>query len=379
MEYYPVMVIGGGLAGLNAARLLHRAGIDFKLFEARERLGGRILTADANGEPADAGFDLGASWFWPHTQSSIRDLVAELGLGTFPQYSEGDVIFHRMSRETPRRFTVANNQPEPEARRLAGGNYALISALAAGLSADSIQCNTRLRRVEIEDQRVISTLINAQGSAYQVAASHIMLAMPPRLIEATVEFSPLPDAQTLQRWKNTPTWMAPHAKFFAVYDRPFWREAGLSGSAQSMAGPLLEIHDATTASGEAALLGFIAMPAAQRKKVGTQTILTAATQQLKLLFGNEAASPRHVFIKDWAEDSFTATSDDWVGGGVIETGSDAWLNSEWRHFISLAGSEVSRTEPGFLAGAITSSTHAVTELLNRSSFMSSSEPFTPES
>lgn len=30
---------------------------------------------------------------------------------------------------------------------------------------------------------------------------------------------------------------------FAIYDRPFWREAGLSGTAQSMVGPLAEIHD----------------------------------------------------------------------------------------------------------------------------------------
>ena len=57
-------------------------------------------------------------------------------------------------------------------------------------------------------------------------------------------------------WQETATWMAPPAKFFAVYDRPFWRKAGLSGTAQSFVGPLGEIHDATTASGKAALFGF---------------------------------------------------------------------------------------------------------------------------
>ncbi|MDU6080292.1 MAG: FAD/NAD(P)-binding protein, partial [Pantoea sp.] len=133
MKYFPVVIIGGGVAGLNAARLLHRAGVDFALFEARDRLGGRVLSANQEGEPAEKGFDLGASWFWPRTQLPLRDLVNELGLETFPQYSEGDVIFHRMSRELPRRFSVAHDQPEPEALRLAGGNYALISALAATL------------------------------------------------------------------------------------------------------------------------------------------------------------------------------------------------------------------------------------------------------
>ncbi|WP_331283455.1 flavin monoamine oxidase family protein [Pantoea sp. LMR881] len=271
-----------------------------------------------------------------------------------------------MSRELPRRFTVANAQPEPEALRLVGGNATLISALASQLSADSLQCDTRLVRVELEGQRVISTLVGKDDSELQVASSHLILAMPPRLIESNVKFSPDPDTETLRRWKNTPTWMAPHAKFFAVYERPFWREAGLSGSAQSMAGPLIEIHDATTSSGNAALLGFIGMPAAQRKKVGQKTIMTAATEQLKRLFGEEASTPLQVFIKDWAEDLFTSTADDELGSGPIEAGNDEWFNSEWRHYISLAGSEFSQTEPGFLAGAVASSGRAVTEYLNKS-------------
>ena len=53
-----VAIVGGGLAGLNAARQLQRQGVDFQLFEARDRFGGRILTVDAAGCPAEDGFDL---------------------------------------------------------------------------------------------------------------------------------------------------------------------------------------------------------------------------------------------------------------------------------------------------------------------------------
>lgn len=88
----PVTIVGGGLAGLNAARLLHRSGVDFLLFEARDRPGGRILTVDEAGQPSDDGFDLGPSWFWPAMQPAIGKLVA------------GDVAFERMSRETPHRL-----------------------------------------------------------------------------------------------------------------------------------------------------------------------------------------------------------------------------------------------------------------------------------
>ena len=55
--------------------------------------------------------------------------------------------------------------------------------------------------------------------------------------------------------------MAPHANFLAVYPRRFWREAGLSGGAQSLVGPMTEIHDATSSAGEAALFGFDDAPA----------------------------------------------------------------------------------------------------------------------
>ena len=75
-----VLIVGGGLAGLTAARLLHRSGIDFRLLEARDRLGGRILSAGADGNPSADGFDLGPSWFWPAAQPAMAALVADLGL-----------------------------------------------------------------------------------------------------------------------------------------------------------------------------------------------------------------------------------------------------------------------------------------------------------
>ena len=46
------------------------------LFAARDRPGGRILTAGENGQPSDDGFDLGPSWFWSGMQPPIGDLVA---------------------------------------------------------------------------------------------------------------------------------------------------------------------------------------------------------------------------------------------------------------------------------------------------------------
>jgi monoamine oxidase len=50
-----VAIVGGGLAGLNALRLLRGAKIDARLYEARGRLGGRVFTARGGPIPADDG------------------------------------------------------------------------------------------------------------------------------------------------------------------------------------------------------------------------------------------------------------------------------------------------------------------------------------
>src|SRR5690349_11528081 len=53
-----VAVIGGGAAGIAAARTLHDAGVNCLLLEARDRLGGRAFTEIDGGYP----LDLGCGW-----------------------------------------------------------------------------------------------------------------------------------------------------------------------------------------------------------------------------------------------------------------------------------------------------------------------------
>ncbi|MGG7518736.1 flavin monoamine oxidase family protein [Allorhizobium undicola] len=359
-----ILIVGGGLAGLTAARLLHQAGIGFKLLEARDRLGGRILSVDTTGQPSDDGFDLGPSWFWPGMQPAMGALVDILGLQYFEQNSDGDVIFQRMPEGQPQRYR--GMRQEPRSMRLAGGTAALISALAEGLPAESIELNAQVTHVSLDDEGVVVQYLDASGSSVKERASHVMFALPPRLLEARILFSPALDFATAERWRHTPTWMAPHAKFFALYDRPFWREQGLSGTGQSMVGPLVEIHDATTASGKAALFGFVGVPAAERAAAGRDAIIAASVQQLTRMFGPEAARPHATLFKDWAEDALTATADDRQAGGHPSPDRRPWVNGKWSDYISLAGSETSITEPGYLAGAVEAATRITTDLISRS-------------
>lgn len=371
----PVLIVGGGLAGLTVAHRIHREGIDFHLLEARPRLGGRILSVDGSGEISVDGFDLGPSWFWPDMQPALGQFVDDLELAFFPQRGHGDIVFHRRADEMPLRF--GGMTQAPPSMRLVGGTASIISALAARLPERSIELGARATGVRLDGNEVELSFIDAGGSERTRRSSQIVFALPPRLLEETVSFAPLIDEATAQRWRDTPTWMAPHAKFFAVYERPFWREKGLSGTAQSMVGPLSEVHDATTASGNAALFGFLGLSAEQRRLMKEDEIAASCIRQLAVLFGPEASRPRATLFKDWSSDPLTATIRDRTSIDHPVVNRHPWIDAPWRGHVLLAGSETSTSEPGYLAGAIDAAESAAVSLISRmkdSLVVSSSEP-----
>lgn len=362
MQRTEVAVIGGGLAGLCAARLLNSTKTSFVLLEARHRFGGRILTLDASGQSTEDGFDVGPSWFWPQQQPAVAELIGELALDSFPQSSEGDLLFERMSREGVLRYSGVVQ--EVRTFRLVGGTSALIHALSRSLAAEDLRLGTRVVAMALTTDGVELTT-RQEGDPAQTStllAERVIAALPPRLLEDSVRFTPDLQEPTTRRWRDTPTWMAPHAKFFALYERPFWREAGLSGSAQSMVGPMVEIHDATTASGQGALFGFIGLSAQQRQALGDEAITGACMDQLGRIFGPEARVTRATLLKDWAADPLTATSNDQVAGGHPTPNPSPWVCGPWSERLVLAGSEASPRDPGYLEGAVVAAAHGVSQV-----------------
>src|ERR671915_1832474 len=67
---HDVIVVGGGFAGVTAARELAREGLTVLLLEARDRLGGRTWTDTWNGTPIERGGGW-VHWHQPHVWTEI--------------------------------------------------------------------------------------------------------------------------------------------------------------------------------------------------------------------------------------------------------------------------------------------------------------------
>jgi monoamine oxidase len=84
-----VVVVGGGLSGLLAARTVARSGRSVLVVEARRRVGGRLLN-----HRLDDGshIESGGAFIGP-TQDHIAALARELGVPTFLQHTQGNSVY----------------------------------------------------------------------------------------------------------------------------------------------------------------------------------------------------------------------------------------------------------------------------------------------
>jgi monoamine oxidase len=106
-----VVVVGAGLAGLTAARQIMKARRSVTVLEARDRVGGRVLTHQLNGGNYT---ELGAMFTGP-TQDRIQALAADVGVDTFPTYNTGNNVFWADGRrsEYPSDGPTGTAPPDP--------------------------------------------------------------------------------------------------------------------------------------------------------------------------------------------------------------------------------------------------------------------------
>lgn len=286
-----VVVIGAGMAGLTAARDLISAGRSVAVYEARERVGGRLLSLD------DAGaVDLGATWFWPG-EPAVQALVAELDVPVFAQALDGDTMVEADSSGVRR---VPGNPIDVVSFRFAAGAQSLATRLTAQFPAGTVQLA----------DAVVGVVVTGGGASVEstsgrITADHVILALPPALAVATITFDPPLSERVRDLAASTAVWMGGVVKAVAMFDAPFWRCTGLAGSAVSYPGPFREIHDHSGPDGSpAALFGFA--PAEQFDGQSPKQIGDAFGDQLSRLFGADASGPRQIHLMDWSREQYTS-------------------------------------------------------------------------
>ena len=102
-----VVVVGGGISGLVAARNVRRAGRSVLVLEARRRVGGRVV----NHELGDGSVIESGGAFVGPTQNHILRLARELEVQTFKEYAEGNNVY--ISSKTGKQEYTGTIPPDP--------------------------------------------------------------------------------------------------------------------------------------------------------------------------------------------------------------------------------------------------------------------------
>ncbi len=197
--------------------------------------------------------------------------------------------------------------------------------------------------------------------SWRVRARRLVVAMPPA-VQGRIAFDPpLPGARE-QLVQHAP--MGSVTKVHAVYDRPFWRDEGLSGQLIADTGALRAVFDDSPEdAAHGILLGFIAGHQDRRlESAGPDGRRALALEELAFAFGPGAAEPVEFVEQRWSAEPFSR------GGPVacfapgLLTGCGEALRTPVGP-IHWAGTETATAWSGYIDGALSSGQRAAAEVV----------------
>jgi monoamine oxidase len=205
------------------------------------------------------------------------------------------------------------------------------------------------------------TSVTVYCDRLQVSAKRVIVTAPPA-IAGRIEYVPpvrIARDQLTQRLSQGTL-----LKVGATYDRPFWRDKGLNGTAVSLNGPVNVTYDDSPEDGSPGVLfGFIggdeardffAKSAADRR--------TAALGSFANYFGPQANSPTQYFETFWPANR-------WERGGPVGIAAPGTLVAYGHSLrevvgnLHWAGTETSTYWAGYMDGAVRSGKRAAAEVL----------------
>jgi monoamine oxidase len=247
-------------------------------------------------------------------------------------------------------------QEGAQAHRIKGGMQKLADEIGSRFM-QSIRFNSTITQVVHKNDSV-----TVYGNNFSFNAKRVIITVPPVLI-SSIEFKPelpLYKKQLLQKMS-----MGIVGKVTAVYEKPFWRDKGLSGQVVTdELAPFQTMFDSSPVDSRFGTLlafcianrarDFFAREEANRKKI--------ALESFTRYFGAEASKPVHYMDHCWADEP-------WSKGcyaGIYPTG--AWTNfrnelAQRTGVIHWAGTETSEVWYGYIEGAVRAGEREANQLL----------------
>ena len=233
-----------------------------------------------------------------------------------------------------------------------------VSLRLAEALGDRVVLSAPARRVE---QDAGGVTVHTDRGAFR--GERAIVAVPPALA-GRIAYAPLLPASRDALTQRMA--MGATMKCMATYDRPFWRDRGLSGEVASAGGPVTVVFDNSPADGSSGmLLGFVvgrparelgARPAGERRR--------AVLAEFARFFGPRAADPMEYVEQDWSAEAWTrGCPTGTMGPGTMTLFGPALREACGR--IHWAGTESATEHCGYMEGAVEAGERAAREAAAR--------------
>lgn len=231
-----------------------------------------------------------------HTFSLLQSLLMAASAGSYSNLVDADFILDK---------------------RVVGGLQQVPLLLAERLGED-VMLGSPVRTLAWSGDEVVAT-----ADGVTVRARHAVLALAPVLYDRISFVPPLP---RLQHQMHQHLSMGFVIKVHAVYDRPFWREQGLSGTAFSPYELSHEAYDNTNhGDARGTLVGFVSdRNADDLFRLDADERRERILESLSHYYGPEAKNPVVYYESDWGSEEWTrgAYAASFDLGGLERYGAD---------------------------------------------------------
>jgi len=251
--------------------------------------------------------------------------------------------------------SLAGTRGGAQQDRFVGGSQLVPMRLAENLG-DRVHLSRPVRRI---DHTADGVTVLADGQL--VVARDVVIAIPP-VLTARIVYEPALPAMRDQLTQRVPAGSV--IKCHAAYERPFWRDDGLTGQATNDRGPVKVVFDNSPPSGApGVLLAFL--EGAHARVLGRATAAerrAAVLGSLVELFGPRAGEPIDFVERDWSEEEWTRG----CYGAHFPTGVWTQYGPALRAPIGRihwAGAETATVWSGYMDGAVQSGERVAAEIL----------------